>query len=178
MNHRYYARLAAISLFCCLLMCFFYIDASARKTHTSYRKNALSSFSKGQEAFSSARFHEAYEYYDQTITAARRAILFEGLTADENRYMKNIIRQANNQKRQIIKILKHFQILIEEKKISRGMTPDQVKQSWGEPRDIKKNLYYSKETQEWYYGNILTDNDKYVFFTNGIVVDWNDKTKR
>ena len=176
-SYAYFRRIARI-LCCCLFLCSLGTYVYARKTNTNYREAAVSAFSTANDTFAKTRFHEAYEYCDQTVSAARRAINFEGLTAEETQQMKDLIRQADNKKQQIMGILRHFKVLISEKKIARGMTPEQVQASWGEPQDIKKNLYQAKETQEWRYGDVLTDNDKYVFFSNGIVEDWADKTKK
>ena len=78
----------------------------------------------------------------------------------------------------IVEITSNFQVLIKDKTIAKGMSTHQVIASWGEPEDIKKSVYQWEEYQEWRYGSVLKNNDKYARFKNGYVIDFADNTKR
>ncbi|MBN3039608.1 MAG: hypothetical protein JW867_00600 [Candidatus Omnitrophica bacterium] len=156
---------------------FFSFTFYAFSAGASYRK-AFEQFSLASDNFRLPRLHQAYGHYDQAIFYAHRALSYESLKPDEIEKAKDLIRDSKNQKMRIIEITRNFQKLIRERKISRGMTKEQVVASIGEPDDIRKTIYLLEELEEWTYGNILKDNDKYIYIKDGVVTHWEDKTKK
>ena len=57
---------------------------------------------------------------------------------------------------------------INSKRIMIGMTKRQVKESWGQPRDINRRVSKYGTTEQWVYGDFLK-NRQYVYFENGLV---------
>ncbi len=53
--------------------------------------------------------------------------------------------------------------------IWKGMTEDMVRESWGKPDKINKNVYKWGVYTQWYYGDIT------YFFKNGKLFDWQEK---
>jgi len=63
----------------------------------------------------------------------------------------------------------------EEKKAFLGMTREQVIESWGNPRNIDKNLSSTGNAHEkWYYGDTSKENDQCLHFDNGVVTSWEE----
>ncbi len=168
--------LLSIALF--VSISFFPLSVHSRQGGKTYYKESLDFFSKGQDCFNDTKLKEAYESYSQAILSAERSLDFEPHHSQRYSELKNVIRNAKNQKGRIRNRLKSFQVLIKERKIARGMTSEQVIASWGKPQTIEKTLVKWAEYQKWIYGNILLDNDKYVFFKNDMVIDWEDRTKK
>lgn len=54
-------------------------------------------------------------------------------------------------------------------KIWKGMTEDMLRDSWGKPDKIKKNVEKWGTFTQWYYGKIT------YFFKNGKMTDWEEK---
>jgi hypothetical protein len=169
--------LSAITVFL-ISISFFPLSAYSRQSIKHYYEESLGHSSKAKGYFSNAKFAEAYKYYSQAVISAERSMDLENYNSQRQNELKNIIRNAKNQKRRIRNILKDFQTFIREKKISRGMTSEQVIASWGQPKTIERTLVKWSEHETWNYGNILLDNDKYVFFKNSRVIDWEDRTKK
>ena len=53
--------------------------------------------------------------------------------------------------------------------IWKGMTEDMVRDSWGKPDKINKNVYKWGVYTQWYYGDVT------YFFKNGELFDWQQK---
>ncbi|GEM_PF-4420519 len=60
---------------------------------------------------------------------------------------------------------------IAEGKIIKGMTPEMVRASWGEPDDINQTVGSFGVHEQWVFGETYAD---YVYFENGKVVGWQD----
>jgi hypothetical protein len=166
-----------------VLLCF--AATMLLSTAASHSREALSHncqsaqdcFTLGHEYFNQKKFPQAHSFFTKAIDLAQRAIRFEKMTPRRVQELKGLIRQSRNQKSRIRQTMTFFKTLVEEKKIAAGMNPQQVRDSWGEPETIEKTLVKWKESQKWIYGNILLDNDKYVLFEDGFVVDFQDGTK-
>jgi tetratricopeptide (TPR) repeat protein len=166
-----------------VLLCFaaiMLLSAAASHSREDLNNNCQSAqdcFNLGREYFKQKKFPQAHSFFTQAIDLAQRAISFEKTTPRRVQELKGLIRQSRNQKSRIRQTMAYFRTLIEEKKIAAGMNPQQVRDSWGEPETIEKTLVKWKESQKWIYGNVLLDNDKYVLFEDGFVVDFQDGTK-
>ena len=51
------------------------------------------------------------------------------------------------------------------------MTKEQVRLSWGEPKDVKRTVLSGKTTEQWIYGKgwYGTIRDRNLYFENGIL---------
>lgn len=84
-------------------------------------------------------------------------------------------------KQKIAKFPQKIQQLILAKKISLGMTKEQVRLSWGSPKDINRSAGSWGVHEQWVYGpysisnrSIYIGRDSYVYFENGILTGWQD----
>jgi hypothetical protein len=64
---------------------------------------------------------------------------------------------------------------IMEGKIAVGMTDDEVRASWGEPRDINRTVTEYGVREQWVYGSYtyISDNT-YLYFEDGVLTGWQD----
>lgn len=53
--------------------------------------------------------------------------------------------------------------LIKQSKVMIGMTKEECKLSWGEPKDINQTIFENKQSEQWVYS------DNYLYFNNGIL---------
>jgi hypothetical protein len=149
----------------------------AKNLKRKYYEAAQEYNSQGQDYYLKDWFWKAYEYYDEAITAAETSKRFENLTVSERENMDFIIRECRNQKFRILEMAGTFSELIKEHKIAKGMSKEQVKASWGTPVDIERKIYKWEELEVWHYGNVINSNDKYVYFKDNWVVDWEERGK-
>lgn len=64
---------------------------------------------------------------------------------------------------------------IMRKVIWRGMTADQLRDSWGEPEDTHETVYKTKSKEEWCYGEIGKNRySNRVYLEEDEVVGWKD----
>lgn len=69
-------------------------------------------------------------------------------------------------------------VIIQNNDIARGMTPSQVRQSWGEPNDIEYAGDPVYENERWHYRmQVSTENGykrqtRFVYFESGRVAGW------
>lgn len=68
----------------------------------------------------------------------------------------------------IIKYGKKVGPKIAQKQIWKGMKDEMVKDGWGKPDRIDKNVEPWGVFTQWYYGDII------FFFKNGILIDWQE----
>lgn len=61
-----------------------------------------------------------------------------------------------------------YQRLIREKKVAIGMSPDQVRRSWGSPCNINRTISAHGNTEQWVYCYENARSD-YVYFRDGEV---------
>ncbi len=69
------------------------------------------------------------------------------------------------------------QKLIEEGKVSMGMTPNQVRFAWGAPNEVKilPPTKTGQSRQEWVYKDELSISETRLFFTDGHVTEMTSK---
>ena len=161
-----------------LFFLFALFSLSYSKERRKYYDEAFENFSEGQAVNSKERLYEAYGYYDRAQSAALASKEIENLKEAERKEMNKIIRQSRNQKFRLAEITRASDNLMQEGRVSRGMSREHVVRSLGEPSDITKKIYKWEELETWYYGNPINDNEKYIYFKDGVVVDWEDKEKR
>jgi hypothetical protein len=69
----------------------------------------------------------------------------------------------------------HIKQCILEKKITKGMTPDDVIASWGRPNNIHRSVGSWGTHEQWVYDLSKTrgfDTRQYVYFENNILISW------
>jgi hypothetical protein len=161
-----------------LILRFSFGQEAASGDKRRYYNDAVNYFVQAREMTDGNRLHEAHRYYELALHAARISREFERLKESEYRRMNRIIRESRNEKFRLLEVTRNFQDIIGTKGIARGMSKEQVINSWGEPSDITKRIYRWEELEVWYYGNAIEDSEKQVHFKDGVVVDWKDKEKR
>ncbi len=65
-----------------------------------------------------------------------------------------------------------FKNVILEKKIRIGMNKDEVRLSWGKPRDINRTVTIYGTSEQWIYGSLNYAN--YLYFDDSILTSWQD----
>lgn len=173
--------MARRNIFLFVLAVFFLFSSQsiyAKNLKKKYYEKAGVFFSQGESSYRKQKLYEAYGYFDKAKSAAQAANRFEKLKPSELEKIRFIIRESRNGKFRILEITNNFKTIITERKIVTGMTKDQVLASWGEPLDIVKRIYKWEEYEDWFYGNALKGNDKYVYFKDGIVINWRDKENK
>jgi hypothetical protein len=153
------------------------VALSAEAPQRKYYNKTVKYFSQGESAYRSRDLQAAYKYYDKTISSATASKNLERLRLAESKKMDYYIRNSRNEKFRILQAAANFKKLINENKIVKGMDKEQVRLSWGEPKDIEKKIYKWEQLEIWRYGNVIRGNDKYVYFSNGKVIDWQDYSR-
>jgi hypothetical protein len=105
-----------------------------------------------------------YHAKAEAETAIRDSVAKEEARANAARTKRNVARwqQAGWSQRAIKAVL--------AEKIYLGMTPEQVRASWGEPDDINRTLSTYGTKEQWVY----RDADAYVYFRDGRVTTIQD----
>ncbi len=84
--------------------------------------------------------------------------------------VNNLLRTSNDRRVGYVEshntLNKKTSELILEGKISLGMTPDQVRASWGPPNDINETVGAWGVHAQWVYGS------QYVYFENDVLTSW------
>lgn len=62
-----------------------------------------------------------------------------------------------------------LQSAIENKRVFRGMTADQVIRSWGKPDKINSTITSSGKSEQWIYERGSIGNTQYLYMDNGIL---------
>lgn len=61
---------------------------------------------------------------------------------------------------------------IRKERVAIGMTPDQVRRSWGDPDKINRSVYESGVHEQWVY-KVDDIESQYVYFRDGVVTGIN-----
>lgn len=79
--------------------------------------------------------------------------------------------KAQNDRIALIKAKKlppQIEKAILDRKVQIGMTDEQVKLSWGNPRTINRTVMVNHVSEQWVYGST------YLYFDNGVLTSWQD----
>lgn len=85
-------------------------------------------------------------------------------------YLENLKQQLKNEQRELI-ILKYGEEdggRVANGQVWKGMSEDMLKDSWGTPDKIDKNVEKWGVFTQWYYGNVT------FFFRDGKLTDWEE----
>ena len=119
-------------------------------------------------------YDKAYEYYDDAEKEAQLSKKKEALSSSEMGEMEEIIWTSRDFRSKIADEKEELDRLVKEEKIYYGMTKKQVETVLGNPRDINKSHNSGDTREQWCYGSIFDDTEKYVYFKNGVVAGWED----
>lgn len=126
-----------------------------------------------QKIYDEARQYFLKGDYKQTVTVISRVS-----SNDMKKVSKNLRSKVESLKKtsnEMISIDRKDEEESEKKKlinsgrIKLGMTKEEVKQAWGEPRKINRNVGSYGVHEQWVYSS-----GKYLYFENGILTSWQD----
>jgi len=134
------------------------------------------------------------EYYQQAKVsykkARRSSLKSDYMNASKNaaRALEQYVQSGDDEKAREMRTIKEgsdavikqindmISMAIQNKKIATGMSKEEVKLSWGEPKSINKVTGQKGTIEQWIYGETTTKTDKYVYFNEeGEVDSFQDK---
>lgn len=155
-----------------IFLLFVSLDFAYARQKNKYYDSTLKIFLEAKNNYAQKRFYDAYGYFDKAKETAEFSREYDKLKTSELKEVKAIARESENYKFRILQITNNFKNIIENSRIAVGMTKEQVIRSLGEPLDIARYIYKWEEYEDWVYGNVLENNDKYVYFKDGVVINW------
>jgi len=65
-----------------------------------------------------------------------------------------------------------LRVATQKREVMIGMTPEQVRRSWGKPSSVNKSYVAGKSREQWVYDKGRSRN-QYIYFDDGLVSAWN-----